>query len=150
MNLKNVFIKFLKKWLPKHGYDGLVNPGACSCLNKDLAPCEESGHGVGWGCMPGHLVPDPKENSCGELTWRVSQFDHSRVFIAPGPRENFCSCRLCKEPSAKIKELEQHLRTWKWIADQSDRQAKEYFYLWQKAAKDLADLKDRGIVPRGT
>lgn len=61
--------EIVEKYLRDNGYDGLVDPGNCSCAIGDLAPCGE----CCMRCEPGHEVPC----TCGE----GCDYD-----MEPGPR----------------------------------------------------------------
>ena len=62
-------LEIVEKHLKDGGYDGLYNPGECSCKSGDLWPCDSpQGH-----CEPGYLrLADPDESDSG-FDWFIGQ-----------------------------------------------------------------------------
>ena len=50
----------IEDYLREHGFDGLFNPGECSCRMDDLFLCETAQT----DCMPGYLMPCPGGDEC--------------------------------------------------------------------------------------
>jgi hypothetical protein len=60
--------EIVKKYLEDNGFDGLFNPGECSCENEDLTPCQSPNEDT---CSAGYKVPCP--SYCGEHDFHIQE-----------------------------------------------------------------------------
>ena len=67
--------RIVKNFLQKNKYDGLVNPGNCSCMLENLMPCDEpNGY-----CIAGYLIKLEECKHCPRETICISVNRHVRT-----------------------------------------------------------------------